>query len=53
MNEVIKNIIYVAQRFKLATMLNLVGLVAAFATFYLLMTQVAYQITYNKSIDDH
>lgn len=53
MKETIKNIIYVARRFKLATMLNLVGLVVAFSAFYLLMTQVIYQSTYNKGLEDH
>lgn len=53
MKETIKNLIYVARRFKLATTLNLAGLIVAFATFYLLMTQVIYQRTFNHGIEDY
>ena len=42
-----------ARRFKVATVLNFVGLVAALATFYLLMTQVAYQRTFNHGVKDY
>ena len=53
MGEVLKNIIYLARRFKLPTLLNLLGLVLAYATFYLLMTQVIYQATYNHGIENY
>lgn len=53
MGEILKNIIYLARRFKLPTLLNLLGLVLAFATFYLLMTQVIYQATYNHGIENY
>lgn len=53
MRESINNIIYIARRFKTATAFNLVGLVLAFATFYLLMTQIIFQVTYNHSLRDH
>ena len=52
MIESLKNIIYLARRFKLATIFNLLGLVVAFAAFYLMMTQVIYQFTYNRSVED-
>ena len=42
-----------ARRFKTATALNFVGLTVAFAAFYLLMTQVVYNISYNSSIPDN
>ena len=42
-----------ARRFKLASALNLIGLVVSFAAFYLLMTQIIYQTTYNHSIKDY
>ncbi len=42
-----------ARRFKMATVLNFVGLVVAFAAFYLLMTQVVYNTSYNASIPDN
>ena len=52
MKEVFRNIWYMARRFKMATVLNFVGLVVAFAAFYLLMTQVMYNISYNACILD-
>ena len=53
MTDILNNIIYMARRFKTATTLNLIGLVLAFATFYLLMTQFIYQITYNHDVEDY
>jgi len=52
MKEVLRNIWYMARRFKMATVLNFLGLVVAFAAFYLLMTQVLYNRSYNASIPD-
>ena len=52
MKEVLRNIWYMARRFKTATVLNFVGLTVAFTAFYLLMTQVVYNISYNASIPD-
>lgn len=42
-----------ARRFRLATTFNMIGLIAAYALFYLLMTQLIYQVTYNHRIDDY
>lgn len=42
-----------AKRFKLATLLNVIGLIIAFALFYLLMTQIIHQGTYNQGLDNH
>ena len=53
MRETLTNIMYMAHRFKIATALNLVGLIVAFATFYVLMTQIYFQDTYNKSLKDY
>ena len=53
MREVFRNIFYMARRFKLASALNLIGLVVSFAAFYLLMTQIIYQTTYNHGIKDY
>ena len=52
MKEVLRNIWCMARRFKTATTLNFLGLVVAFAAFYLLMTQVDYARSYNASITD-
>ena len=53
MREIFRNIFYMSRRFKLASSLNLIGLVIAFAAFYLLMTQIVYQRSYNHSIKDY
>ena len=51
--NVIRNMLYMARRFKTATVLNFVGLTVAFSAFYLLMTQVVYNISYNSCIPDN
>lgn len=53
MREILNNIIYTAKRFKLASSLNFIGLTVAFASFYLLLTQVIYQFTYNHGLEDY
>lgn len=53
MKEILKNAYYMARRFKTATTLNLFGLVVAFAACYLLLTQIIYQYTYNRGVDDY
>ena len=53
MKEVLRNFWYMARRFKTATTLNFVGLTVAFAAFYMLMTQVVYNISYNSCISDN
>lgn len=42
-----------ARRFKLATALNLIGLIVAFATFFLLAPQIYDQFTYNHDLKDY
>ena len=53
MTDILRNIIYMAKRFKLATLLNVVGLIIAFALFYLLMTQIIHQKNYNHGLENH
>ena len=53
MKEILKNAFYMARRFKTASTLNLIGLVVAFATCYLLLTQIIYQYNYNRGVDDY
>ena len=53
MSEVFKNIISMARRFKLATALNLIGLGVAFAAFYILMTQISFQLNFNHGVKDY
>lgn len=42
-----KSLFYLARRFKTATLLNFLGLTVAFAAFYLFMTQVTYNHSFN------
>ena len=53
MREILNNIIYTARRFKLATTLNIIGLIVAFASFFLLLTQIGYQLNYNHGLADY
>ena len=48
-----KSLLYLFRRYRLATLLNLLGLGVAVATFYLFMTQVIYNHTYNHNIHNY
>ena len=48
-----KTLLYMFRRYRAATLLNLLGLGIAVATFYLFMTQVIYNRTYNHNILNH
>ena len=48
-----KSLLYIFRRYKLASVLNVLGLGIALAAFYLLMTQVVYNNSYNSSIKDN
>jgi putative ABC transport system permease protein len=48
-----KTFLYMFRRYRIATLLNLFGLSVAVATFYLFMTQVIYNRTYNHNINDY
>ena len=48
-----KTLLYMFRRYRAATLLNLLGLGIAVATFYLFMTQVIYNRTYNRNILNH
>ncbi len=47
------SLFYFARRFKTATALNLIGLTVAFTAFYLFMTQVTFNHSYNRGLTDH
>ena len=51
--NIFRNMLYMARRFKTATVLNFIGLTVALTAFYLLMTQVVYNISYNSCIPDN
>ncbi|MBR7115715.1 MAG: hypothetical protein IKC66_07180, partial [Alistipes sp.] len=47
------NFITTLKRYKTASVLNIAGLTLAFITFYIMMAQVYYGFTYNRSIPDN
>ena len=47
-----KNFITTLRRYKMASVLNIAGLTLAFLAFYVIMSQVYYDVTYNRSIRD-
>jgi putative ABC transport system permease protein len=53
MKSVIRNFIYVLRRFKTATILNIIGLSVAFASFMIIMMQVDYDSSFDKGIADN
>ncbi len=50
--NIFRSMLYVARRFKIETILNFLGLTVAFSTFYLMMTQVDFNLSYNHEIPD-
>ena len=53
MNTIIKNFTSIFKKFAVANLLNLLGLSLAFASFFVIMTQVRYDLGYNKSFTEH
>ena len=53
MNAVIKNFTSIFRKFVMVNLLNLLGLSLAFASFFVIMTQVSYDLGYNKSFTEH
>lgn len=52
MKMIFKNFAYVLKKFKTSSLLNILGLSAAFAVFLALMTQVYYDLSFNKHVKD-
>lgn len=52
MAYILKNFTGTLKRFKAASALNIVGLTFAFAAFYVVLSQVLYNVTFNRSIED-
>ena len=40
------------RRYKVASLLNVLGLTLAFVAFYIIFSQVWYTVTYNRSIEN-
>ena len=47
-----KNFLMTLKRYKVASLLNVLGLTLAFVAFYIIASQVYYSISYNQSIED-
>ena len=52
MKIALKNFITTLKRYRTASALNIVGLTLAFMAFYIIMAQVVYNVSYNRSIED-
>ena len=48
-----QNFLTTLKRYRIAAILNIAGLTLAFITFYIMMAQVYYGFTYNRSIPDN
>ena len=53
MKTIIRNFTSIFRKFVTANLLNLLGLSLAFASFFVIMTQVIYDQGYNKSFTEH
>ena len=53
MKTIIRNFTSIFRKFATANLLNLLGLSLAFASFFVIMTQVNFDLSYNKSITEH
>ena len=47
-----KNFLTTLKRYKVASMLNVLGLTLAFVAFYIIASQVYYTLTYNSTLKD-
>ena len=52
MKTIIRNFTSIFRKFAVANLLNLLGLSLAFASFFVIMTQVNFDLGYNKNITD-
>lgn len=53
MKTFIRNFSHTFRRFFTASVLNIVGLAIAFASFFVIMTQVDYDYNFNKGYKDY
>ncbi len=53
MKQLIIQFLSTIKRYALSSVLNVLGLSIAFASFYLIMVQVGYELTFNKNITDY
>lgn len=53
MNSLFKNFLYIFKRFRTASLLNVIGLTAAFVGFILLLIQISYEVNFDKYYPDY
>ena len=53
MNTLARNFSHTFRRFLTASVLNIIGLAIAFASFFVIMTQVDYDLNFNKGYKDY
>ena len=53
MKIIVRNFTSIFRKFATANLLNLLGLSLAFASFFVIMTQVNYDLSYNKNFTEH
>lgn len=49
---ILQNFLKMLGRYRMSALLNVMGLTAAFASFYVIMSQVWWELSFNKSIED-
>lgn len=52
MRLIFKNFIFTLKRYRTSSLLNIIGLAVAFASLYIILVQVHYDLTYNRAIKD-
>jgi putative ABC transport system permease protein len=53
MNLIVRNLLHVLRRFKLATILNILGLSVAFAAFMIIMMQLKFDFSFDRFHEDY
>ena len=52
MGYIFHNFLNTLKHYKVSSLLNILGMTVAFAAFYVIMTQVSYNFSYNKGLKD-
>ncbi len=52
MGYIFHNFLNTLKRYKVSSLLNILGMTVAFAAFYVIMTQVSFGFRYNKGLKD-
>ena len=53
MKQILYQFLAMLRRYSLSSALNVLGLGIAFASFYLIMVQVGYELRFNRNIEDY